>query len=123
MTFYGELQDATSDQGVLQYNTLSGNTSDVAFQNDTAGYQQVADDSSGNFQYQVNTSNNVLFPAVTKSSQNVIQYGQSSPAHCDSLYEPPAGVTQNIDDDYRMGEGADGTSAAVLFREARPAFI
>jgi hypothetical protein len=115
LTFYGELQDATSDQGVLQYDTLSGNTSDVAFQNDTAGYQQVADDSSGNFQYQVNTSSNVLFPAVTKSSQNVIQYGRSTPAPTTVFTSPTAGVTQNIDDDYRMGEGADGSSAAVLF--------
>ncbi len=120
LTFYGELQDATSDQGVLQYDTLSGNTSDVAFQNDIAGYQQVADDSSGNFQYQVNTSSNVLFPAVTKSSQNVIQYGQSTPPPTTVFTSPTAGVTQNIDDDYRMGEGADGSSAAVLFSGSTP---
>lgn len=120
LTFYGELQDATNDQGILQYDTLSGTTSDVAFQNDVAGYQQVGDDSSGNLQYQVNSASNVLFPAVTSTSQNVIQYGQGTPPHATAFTSGTGGVTQNIGDDYRMGVGADGTSAAVLFSGSTP---
>jgi hypothetical protein len=121
LTFAAQLDDPSvgnpGDWGIVQYNSLTGTLNEVAFDHDTRGYAQVGNDGNdaigGSIEMQVNGSNHVLFPAVNSSSQNVIVYG--NPALLTNVFTSnPSGLTNAPFSDYRVGVGADGTSAATL---------
>jgi PEP-CTERM motif len=116
LTFYGST--SSNDQGVLQYDSATTAVSDVAFENDTNGYQQVGD--TGLPILSVNASSNALYPAETSASKNVIQYGQALPRPATVFTSGTGGLTLSLTNDDNMGVGADGTSAAVLSSGSTP---
>ncbi|MGD0389459.1 MAG: PEP-CTERM sorting domain-containing protein, partial [Tepidisphaeraceae bacterium] len=120
LTFVAESTDAAQDEGILQWDSASSSLGDVAFTNDTKGYNLAnsgTDSGGGTLEMQVNGSSQVLFPAQNSSNTSLLVRG--NPSSLTTVFTSTgslsnANLPNSLGPGARIGLGSDNSGASPL---------